>query len=345
VENPSNYFDGWMKAQQQTFTALRDQASQMQSLFQNANPASDNPFAAWTKAAFQAFPIGADANLAKDTFSKSINGNEAMQKLFEMWQPLLNAIRDKTIDPSSYSDLTDPEKQKQLFYKLFNFDLDAISQLEKQTSHFADVYQQFGQSFSDASSVNPMNFMHGDFAKNGMQPDALLQQMKSIFSQFEESSGKMLSIPALGKDREKMEQMSACAKAMSNFSSKNIEYHQMMLRTGDVAMKSVVKSLADKVKAGEKFEKFDDFFSLWIDINEKEFNTLFFTQEFSDKRNAMSKAGFAARKLYNEIVENQLGDLPIARRSEMDEVYKLVYDLRKQVKSMQKQIQELKTQH
>ena len=55
----------------------------------------------------------------------------------------------------------------------------------------------------------------------------------------------------------------------------------------------------------------------------------------------MTDAGFKARKLYNEIIENQLVDLPIALRSEMDEVYKLIYDLRKQVKSLESQIQKL----
>jgi len=71
-------------------------------------------------------------------------------------------------------------------------------------------------------------------------------------------------------------------------------------------------------------------------------NKLFYTEEFSQKRNAMTAAGFNTRKLYQEIIESQLVELPIARRSEMDEVYKLVYDLRKQVKILNAQVQELK---
>jgi len=125
---------------------------------------------------------------------------------------------------------------------------------------------------------------------------------------------------------------------------KNIEYQQLMQVTGQEGMQTVVKALASKIEAGEKFEKFDEFFSLWIDINEKAFNKLFQSKVFSDKRNAMTDAGFNARKLYNEIVESQLVDLPIVRRSEMDEVYKIIYDLRKQVKGLESQIQELKTQ-
>jgi len=342
VENPSDYFDSWMKTQQQAFNTLREQALQMQSYFQNTNAASDNPFTNWTKAAFQAFPMGAEANLTKDTFSKTLYGSDTLQKLYELWQPMLNAIRNKTIDPKNYTDLTDPAKIKQLFEKLFSFDFDAMSQLQKQTEQYADLYQQFGKPWNDAAKTHSSNFMQGNFKQHEFHPEALILQMQAAYALFESTTGKIFSTPAVGKDREKMELMSACAKAMSQFAANNIEYQQMMQVTGQEAMQAVVKTLAEKVESGEKFEKFDEFFALWIDVNEKTFNKLFQTKAFSQKRNAMTEAGFRARKLYHEIVENQLVDFPIARRSEMDEVYKLVYDLRKQVKNMETQIQELK---
>jgi hypothetical protein len=342
VEIPNDYFDSWIKTQQQAFASLRDQALQMQSFFPNSGATTDNPFTNWAKSAFQAFPMGADANLTKDTFSKTLYGNDAMQKLYDLWQPMLNAIRNKTIDPNNYTDLMDPTKIKQLFDKLFSFDLDAMSQLQKQTAQYADTYQQFGKPWIDVAKSKSSNFMQGNFTQNDFQPEALILQMQAAYAMFENTTGKIFSTPAVGKDREKMELMTNCAKAMSNFVANNIEYQQMMQVTGQEAMQTVVKSLAEKVEAGEKFEKFDDFFALWIDTNEKTFNKLFQTKAFSQKRNAMTEAGFNARKLYNEIIENELAGFPIARRSEMDEVYKLVYDLRKQVKSMDSQIQELK---
>lgn len=344
MENPSNYLDGWMKIQQQAVNALRDQALQVQSLYQNGTAASDNPFTSWSKSVLEAFPFGADGNLAKDTFSKTQFGTEAMQKLYELWQPLLNAIRDKSIDPANYGNLTDPTKIKQLFDKLFNFDFDAIAQLQNQTKQFSDLYEQFGKPWADVAKTQSANFLNGDFSQNSLQPEAIFTQLKASMALLENSTGRIFSVPALGKDREKIEQMSKYAKALSTFSSKQAEYYQLMQATGYEGTQAVIKAVAAKVGAGEKFEKFDDFFALWIDSNEKTFNKLFQTKEFSAKRNAMTDAGFTARKMYNEIIEGQLFDLPIARRSEMDEVYKLVYDLRKKVKSLESQVQELKTQ-
>jgi BMFP domain-containing protein YqiC len=243
------------------------------------------------------------------------------------------------MDPASYGDLTDPDKIKQLIGKLFNFDLDAMSQLQKQAAQYTDVYQQFSKPWADAAKSQSSNFMQGD-----LQPEALMLQAQAMYNMFDSATGKMFGTPAVGKDREKMELLSQCAKAMSVFATNNIEYHKLMQTTGQAAMQDVANALAAKFKAGEKIEKFDEFFALWIDTNEKAFNKLFQTKAFSQKRNALTEAGFSTRKLYNQIVENQLAELPIARRSEMDEVYKIIYELRKQIKSLESQVLELKSQ-
>jgi polyhydroxyalkanoate synthesis regulator phasin len=39
-------------------------------------------------------------------------------------------------------------------------------------------------------------------------------------------------------------------------------------------------------------------------------------------------------------MEIQLADLPIALRSEMDDLYKIIYELRKQVKKLESQMKE-----
>jgi class III poly(R)-hydroxyalkanoic acid synthase PhaE subunit len=343
VENSSDYFDGWIKTQQQAITALRDQALQMQSYFKNSASTAGNPFSNWSKSVIDAFPIGDDANLSKGVFNKTLYNTEFLQKLYEFWQPLLKAITDKSIDSASYSNLTDTAKLKQLFDKLFCFDLDAIHQLQNQASQYTDLYQQFVKPWNDAAKTQAGNFRQGDFSQSELTPQAWLQQMQSAYATFEKTTGKIMSVPTLGKDREKMALLSKYTKALSTFSSRHLEYYQLMHATGYEGNQAVIKALAEKIEAGEKFDKFDDFFALWINTNEKVFYKLFQSKEFNARRNAMTDAGFKARKLFNQIIEGQLADLPIARRSEMDEVYKIIYDLRKQVKGLQSQIQGLKT--
>lgn len=335
MDNPNTYFDAWLKSQQQAFAILREQAAQVQSLFQNTaqNTAGNasNPFDAWSKAAFAAFNTGSDADLAKDFLAKSMDGTRAIQQLFEQWQPMFEAIRNNAANPDAYQDLLDPAKVKQIIDQLFHFDLDAMAELQKQAAQAAAFYEQYGKPWLQAMQkgvANPSSDQH----------EAVLQSMQNMFSAFDNSAGRIWGMPAVGKDREKMELMAQCAAAMSAYATRNTEYQHLMYQTGVEAAQALAKEVASKLKAGENMEKFDTFFALWIDVNEKTFNKLFQTKTYTQKRNALTDAGFKARKLYHELVETQLVDLPIVRRSEMDELYKTVYDLRKQVKNLEKKL-------
>ena len=334
MDTPNDYFNGWMKMQQQAFSALQ---SNLQSLYQKAP--QENPFAQWSKAAFAAFPIGADGNLNKDIFSKTLAGNEAMQKLFEFWQPLLQAMQEKSLDPATYSAMFSGEQAQDMVNRIFHLDVDAWTHLQKQATAYLEAVQQYSRPFMDVSKSQMEHLMRGQFSADDLQPEFLTKRMEAMYTLFENTTGKIFGVPALGKDREKIEHLSACAKAMVEFAAAAIEYQRMMQKTAAEANQKLGKIMVEKTAAGEKFDKFDDFFSLWIDTNEKEFNALFYGEEFSAKRNAMSSAGFAVRKLYHELIEDQLADLPIARRSEMDEVYKLIYDLRKEVKGLKAKLQ------
>ncbi|MFM8331320.1 MAG: poly(R)-hydroxyalkanoic acid synthase subunit PhaE, partial [Candidatus Methylumidiphilus sp.] len=68
---------------------------------------------------------------------------------------------------------------------------------------------------------------------------------------------------------------------------------------------------------------------------------LFQTEDFSRLQGELLDAGLTARTHYFKIMEMQLYDLPIALRSEMDDLYKTVYDLKKKVRALEQQADEV----
>jgi gas vesicle protein len=324
--------------QTQAFNMMREQSEKISAAFRNTSQSGNGPYSNWAKAAFQAFPDGEDGNLAKDTFGKTLYGTEAMQKLYEFWLPLAKAIGDKAVDPTTYATLFDPAKSKEFYNTLFNLQPDSLSKLQQQLSQYSDLYQQSVRSWTEAAQSGAERLAKEGAIEGAISPDSMMKQMQSVYALLDTAAGKLISIPALGKDRENLELLARCSKSMSEFVARSIEYQQMMQETGAEAMQATVKGVSKKVKAREKFEDFDDFFSLWIDTSEKSFNKLFRSKVFSQRRNAMTDAGFNTRKLYNQIIENNLADLPVARRSEMDEIYKIIYDLRKKVKKLEAQV-------
>jgi class III poly(R)-hydroxyalkanoic acid synthase PhaE subunit len=339
VENANEYFNAWMKAQNQAFEVLRDQSERMQ-YFYHAEASPQNPFEAWRKMALDAVSAGADADVVKDTLFKAFGSSGAYQKLYELWQPVLRAFQNKTFDPDSWKELMDPARVKEVVDKLFNFDEEAMTQLQKQITQFSALFssnsEHFGKPWGDAAMQNLQSFPQ--FAQG--HPEAMMQMFHTLHNAFDSTIGRSFHVPAVGKDREKLELMSRCIDDMSVYAAKNVEYQHTMYLTGLAAMEKVMAELAQKIEAGEHIQKFDDFFDLWIDINEKTYYNLFQTADFSRLKGELLDTGLNARKHYFKLMEIHLFDLPIALRSEMDDLYKTIYELRKKVKKIESQMKE-----
>jgi class III poly(R)-hydroxyalkanoic acid synthase PhaE subunit len=342
MENVNDYFNAWMKAQNQAFETLREQVESMQVLYQGMTSAQ-TPFEAWQKAAQDAFSTGVDADVVKKTMQKSFGSSNAFQKLYEVWQPLLKAIQSKTLNNDAYKDLMDPVKIKEVVDKLFNFDSDASAQLQKQMTQFsaqlASNYEHFGKPWADAAMQNLQSFPQ--LAEG--HPEAMMKMFHTLFNAFDSTVGRSFHVPAVGKDREKLELMSNCIDDMSVFAAKNAEYQHVMFLTALDAMEKVMAEMAQKVEGGEDIDSFDWFLDLWIDVNEKTYYALFQTEEFSQLKGELLEAGLNARKHYFKLMEMHLFDLPIALRSEMDDLYKTIYELRKKVKKMESQMKGQRT--
>lgn len=328
-----------MKSQTQVLTAMREQAERMMSFYQNA-PSSDNPFDAWRDATMKAFSDGADGEALKDTFGKVFGSTEAMQKLYDLWQQTIQAMQSQSFNADLYKDYIDSDKIRQVVDQLFNFDLETMAQMQKQAAQFTESYQQFSKPWTEALGEN-MSILP-QMAEG--KPESLFKMFQNIAHAFNSRSGQVFNAPKVGKDREKAELMSRFVESLSVYAKCNTEYHHEMYKVGNEAMQEVVQQLAAKVQsgemAGEETQSFDAFFELWIDVNERTFNKFFQTKEFSQLRNAVTDSGFTTRKHYFALMETQLADLPIALRSEMDDLYKIIYDLRKQVKNLESQIKE-----
>ena len=74
-------------------------------------------------------------------------------------------------------------------------------------------------------------------------------------------------------------------------------------------------------------------------VNEKNYQALFQTEEFSKMQGELLEADLKVRNQFSKLMELYLDDFPVALRSEMDDLYKTIYELKKKVKSLEKQVQ------
>jgi class III poly(R)-hydroxyalkanoic acid synthase PhaE subunit len=339
MSNTNEFFDLWLKAQNQALEATKAVSEQMQTYINNGTKTTSNPFEFWQNSALDAFTNTQNKEkIFKDVLVKTFSNSKTYQKLYEIWQPYFKAIQNKSLNTNNYKNFLDPLEIKKLVDDLFNFDADYFNELQSQLKKFSTNAEQMTKPWMDATQKNINLFP--EFIDG--QPESFQQMFQNIHTAFDKTFVKNMHAPAVGKDREKVELMLKFIDDLSIYTSKNAEFQHAMYVTGLSATEKVIEAIAQKIEQDEENIQFEDFFNLWIDTNEKTYYSLFQTKEYSVLKGDLVQAGLNARKKYFELTETYLSDLPIALRSEMNDLYKTVYELRKRIKLLEKQIKEQK---
>jgi len=275
--------------------------------------------------------------ISKDTISKLFNGADAYVKLYEFWEPLIKAMQERATEGGSYEDVWDPSTYKEMMDKVFGFSTpETLMEFYGQSSKLVETWggkgQLFVQPWADAIKKNMDAFL--DLAAG--DTDASMSIFHNIYSAFEATAGKAFKVPAVGKNREEVETLLKTMDRYSVFLAKNTEFQHTIYQTGQKAMEEVVEAIAKKIKADGEITHFDEFFKLWATINEKDFLALFKTVEFSKLQGMVLDAALEARKSFHQLMEMFLSDFPIPLRSEMDDLYKTVYNTKKDVRELRR---------
>ncbi len=351
MESGKDFFNNWQKSQEKNFEDLMETMRKLQQDFWGLGVSGggtryaggvQNIYTSWTTAMLNALgEMGTEKmSVINDTIFRTMSSSNAYVKLYEIWLPLFKAIQEKTLNPDSYKDLADPAKYKEVLDNIFGFYPDAISgfstQAAKLLETFAGSTQEFMKPWAEATEKSFKTFpqfMEG-------YPESGMNIFHNMFTAFDSTIGRIFHVPPVGKDREKIELLLRSFDDLSVYIAKSIAYQHMMYVTGLTTTEKVIATIAEKIKSGEEIKKFDDFFDLWTNVNEKTYYALFQTEDFSKMQGELLEAALNVRKHFFKLMELHLYDFPIALRSEMDDLYKTIYELKKKVKSLEKQFTE-----
>ncbi|MBF0344384.1 MAG: hypothetical protein HQL06_09165 [Nitrospirae bacterium] len=345
------FFDTLMQKQKEFIDYWLNTTSNMQKGFftyglhkeGSAGAGSDimNLYNSWLKTVgssydelMKMYPTGT----GKETLGKLFNSFDSYVKVFEVWSPILKAMQENTLSPDNYKDLFDPEKFKELTASIYGLiGPETASEILKQTTNLIETW-----GHASNNMVHPwVEAFHKNFEKvmdssAAVDPNASMNMFHNVYGAFEKTFGKAFKAPQVGKDREKLELMLKTMDLYSVYTAKSAEFQHNMMLAGEKAMKKVIDTVAEKIKAGETVKSYNDFYKIWSEINENEYFSLFNTEEFSKIQGQLLDSALEFRKYNHKLIELYLADLPIPTRTEMDDVYKTIYDLKRKVRSLEK---------
>jgi phosphate uptake regulator len=76
----------------------------------------------------------------------------------------------------------------------------------------------------------------------------------------------------------------------------------------------------------------------FLSVQDKHFITLFETDEYSKLMGEVSAMQLTLKKKIEKQLEKSMKNLPLINRTEMDELYKTIHELKKRINMLEKQI-------
>ena len=173
---------------------------------------------------------------------------------------------------------------------------------------------------------------------------AVLKLTNLYWDAYERTFGRLLESPSLGHARELTQDLLKGFDAWVESRRAILEYQIGLSEAWARAFEQFVRKLVSMAEKGEKIQSLMQLLNLWIDVTEGVFTELLGSEDYLQKQIRLVNTVMAYRLIEREIVEAFLKASHLPSRSELDEAYRRIYELRREVKELKKSLREIKAE-
>ena len=358
TSNPEEFFKNWYAQQ---MTGLKQMTDFSQSIYnsslnygKNANDVNasyttmnnewTNIYNSWMQtmnSSYDTFSKTMKNPFNADMFKNMYEGSQTYLKVQELFQPIMSAIKNNDFSMETWKNIytTDNYKKmtEQLFSGFFNNNnlKDMYDNSMKQVQHFFVNQNSLGKEYMEQMQNMKAQFPEM-FSGNA-------DQLKDLFSKVHNVFGKtfepLMKIANPGKEKETVEATIALMDKVAEFSVKQTELQSFLYTTMQTSLEELAKETQEKFKnmtpGSFTMPTTTELYNEFIKKNESMFTKLYATEEFSKVKGEALTLTMDVKKHFETQFEHVFAAYPIMFKSEMDEVYQTMHDLKKTVKELQ----------
>jgi len=301
--------------------------------------------------------------MPQDSLRNLLDNTRIYLQMFELWQPILNMMQAPNMHnmmngsfntgmPGMPSMPQFDMKNIEAVYKMFDLEkyktlLDTV--LPNMTTFNPEAIRQQMKQYEDMFGGG-MEGMKDMLTKAFQMPSSMLptemgQQFDMISGMNEQMIERMaeLSLPFVtmmpaGREKEMYILQQAAYEKYVRYYVKGVEMQTIVYNAGFKSIEKAIRDIAAKVSENAQMMSFDDFYNHWLNSIEEDFIELFASETFSVLQGDLLKLQMDMKADNDKLMELVLAPLPVVPRSELDEVNATVHELRRKVRSLEKQI-------
>ncbi|RYD52118.1 MAG: hypothetical protein EOP52_08045 [Sphingobacteriales bacterium] len=334
--NNGNVFNNWMKSFQG-----------MNPLMNGAmNAASGNGFTnmfgQWNELLGQQmnnFQNNFKSGNAQDAFRNMMNTADGYNRFYQLWAPMWKSVQDKSFNTEMFRKMMNPGQYKEMLDQYFGFMPEQMrSYMQQSSGMMQDMMKQW--SAASTNGMEQMRGMMGQFTPAGTDLfGGALSGYNNFYNNLQSAFAPMARMSTPNKYTKSMTEWNDIANRMVQFNIKNAELQYMVYEQGQQVMEELSRTLTQKLQNGEEITSMMALYQEWMNLSDKTFVKLFESEAYSALMAEVSSMQMRLKKDMELQMESALTNVPVATRSELDELYKTIYDLKKQVRQLEKMME------
>lgn len=333
--NNMNQANNWMNMMNQWNSLFNQDA--LKNASENWT-ASFNQYSEMLKNNFSKWQESMQNGTTQDAYKNMINAAEGFTRFHEIWAPMWKSITEKSFNMDVYKQWMDPAKYKTLLDQYFGF------MPAENRQYFEQMSNMMQDGMKQAGNMGMQQFQQMRSMMNNMMPavnpseifGGMLSGYNNAYNMMNEAYAPFTTMMTPNQHTKNLTEWQELANRAAVYNIKNAELQYMMYAQGAKVMDNLAENVMQKIQSGEEINSLMGLYQEWMNIGDKTFVSLFESDEYSKLMAEVSAMQLRLRKDMENQMEKFMTGIPVATRSEMDEMYKTIYDLKKQVRQMEK---------
>jgi BMFP domain-containing protein YqiC len=348
MNNPMEMFNNWMNTQMEQAKSMMgnnpmmssmpnfgnmmnmDNTNNMTAMYQNWMNSMNNTYSEMMK--------NYNNMDAKNMMSGMFNNSEMYMNMFQLWMPMFKSMNDKSFNMDTFKNMFNAPMFKDMMDKMFNMNdftknMMAMPGMDMMKGNMTNMMDSNKNMF-DSMKANMMNMMPNN---NGMFTQAM-DMYNNMNNQMNSAFAPMMKLMGNNNNTQQMNAMKELSNEFAHYQMKSTEMQYMMYNTGLKAMEELAETVYNQVRNGAEVNDFTNLYTTWLTISDKHFVTLFSTDEYSKMQAELNSFGNKMKMHINQQMEKSMANVPVVTRSEMDEAYKTIYEMKKRITMLEKQL-------
>jgi class III poly(R)-hydroxyalkanoic acid synthase PhaE subunit len=173
---------------------------------------------------------------------------------------------------------------------------------------------------------------------------ALIEFANIYWDAYEKTFGRLMESPSLGLTRELNQDLLTSFDAWLDYRRASFEYHVALSEAWIQAFTKFIEQRVDLAEKGETVPGVRKLLFLWVEVVDQVFTGVFRSEEYIRIQANLVNTSTAYKLRERELADAFLKTSHVASRSELDEAYRRIYELRKDVKELKKARQEIQAE-